>query len=89
MKNIIETIQKEQDVIIRDRDHELLIVQGVAGSGKTSIALHRIAFLLYEGLNSNLQSNNVIIISPNTVFSHYISSVLPELGEENVRQSIF
>ncbi|MDA8222255.1 UvrD-helicase domain-containing protein [Desulfosporosinus sp.] len=89
MKNIIETIQKEQDVIIRDRDHELLIVQGVAGSGKTSIALHRIAFLLYEGLNSNLQSNNVIIISPNIVFSHYISSVLPELGEENVRQSIF
>ena len=89
MKNIIETIQKEQDVIIRDRDHELLIVQGVAGSGKTSIALHRIAFLLYEGLNSNLQSNHVIIVSPNTVFSHYISSVLPELGEENVRQSIF
>ncbi|MDR3540284.1 MAG: AAA family ATPase [Desulfosporosinus sp.] len=89
MKNIIETIQKEQDIIIRDRDHELLIVQGVAGSGKTSIALHRIAFLLYEGLNSNLQSRNVIIISPNTVFSHYISSVLPELGEENVRQSIF
>jgi len=89
MKNIIETIQKEQDVIIRDREHELLIVQGVAGSGKTSIALHRIAFLLYEGLNSNLQSHNVLIISPNTVFSHYISSVLPELGEENVRQSIF
>lgn len=89
MKHIIETIQKEQDLIIRDRDHELLIVQGVAGSGKTSIALHRIAFLLYEGLNSNLKANNVIIISPNTVFSHYISSVLPELGEENVRQSIF
>jgi len=89
MKNIIATIQKEQDVIIRDKDHELLIVQGVAGSGKTSIALHRIAFLLYEGLNSNLKSNDVIIISPNTVFSQYISSVLPELGEENVRQSIF
>ncbi|MBC2728997.1 3'-5' exonuclease [Desulfosporosinus sp.] len=89
MKNIVETIQKEQDVIIRDRDHELLIVQGVAGSGKTSIALHRIAFLLYEGLNSNLRSKDVIIISPNSVFSHYISSVLPELGEENVRQSIF
>jgi len=89
MKNIIETIQKEQDIIIRDRDHELLIVQGVAGSGKTSIALHRIAYLLYEGLNSNLRSKDVIIISPNSVFSHYISSVLPELGEENVRQSIF
>jgi len=89
MKNIIETIQKEQDVIIRDKEHELLIVQGVAGSGKTSIALHRIAFLLYEGLNSNLRAKDVIIISPNSVFSHYISSVLPELGEENVRQSIF
>jgi DNA helicase II / ATP-dependent DNA helicase PcrA len=89
MKNIIETIQKEQDIIIRDRDHELLIVQGVAGSGKTSIALHRIAFLLYEGLNSNLRSKDVIIISPNAIFSRYISNVLPELGEENVRQSIF
>ncbi|WP_088189685.1 UvrD-helicase domain-containing protein [Desulfosporosinus sp. FKA] len=89
MKNIIETIQKEQDIIIRDRDHELLIVQGTAGSGKTSIALHRIAFLLYEGLNSNLRSNEVVILSPNTVFSHYISSVLPELGEENVEQSVF
>ena len=89
MKNIIETIQKEQDVIIRDKDHGLLIVQGVAGSGKTSIALHRIAFLLYEGLDSKLQSNDVMIVSPNNVFSHYISNVLPELGEENVRQSIF
>lgn len=89
MRNIVETIQKEQDVIIRDTDNELLIVQGVAGSGKTSIALHRIAFLLYEGLNSNLHSNHVLIISPNAVFSNYISSVLPELGEENVAQSIF
>ena len=56
MKNIIETIHKEQDVIIRDKDHELLIVQGVAGSGKTSIALHRIAFLLYEGLSGYASS---------------------------------
>ena len=89
MRNIVETIQKEQDTIIRDMDNELLIVQGVAGSGKTSIALHRVAFLLYEGLNSNLHSNQVIIISPNAVFNKYISSVLPELGEENVVQSIF
>ncbi|TGE31435.1 3'-5' exonuclease [Desulfosporosinus sp. Sb-LF] len=89
MKNIIETIQKEQDVIIRDNDHGLVIVQGVAGSGKTSIAMHRIAFLLYEGIDSKLQSNDVMIVSPNSVFSHYISNVLPELGEENVRQSIF
>ncbi|AGK96591.1 HelD family protein [Clostridium pasteurianum] len=84
MKNIVETVQKEQDIIIRDTDNELLIVQGVAGSGKTSIALHRIAFLLYMSLRLN--SNNIIIISPNSIFSNYISNVLPELGEENVRE---
>ena len=84
MKNIVETIQKEQDMIIRDTDNELLIVQGAAGSGKTSIALHRIAFLLYMSLRLN--SNNIIIISPNSIFSNYISNVLPELGEENVRE---
>ncbi|MBV7272517.1 AAA family ATPase [Clostridiaceae bacterium UIB06] len=89
MRSIVETIQKEQDLIIRDTENELLIVQGVAGSGKTSIALHRIAFLLYEGLNSRLGINNVIIISPNSIFSKYISDVLPELGEENVEQITF
>lgn len=89
MKNIVETIQKEQDLIIRDTDNELLIIQGVAGSGKTSIALHRVAFLLYDGLNLNLASNNVMMFSPNAVFSKYISNVLPELGEENVEQSTF
>jgi len=89
MKNIVETIQKEQDLIIRDTDNELLIIQGVAGSGKTSIALHRVAFLLYDGLNSKLASNNVMMFSPNAVFSKYISNVLPELGEENVEQSTF
>lgn len=86
MRNIVETIQKEQDLIIRDIENKLLIVQGVAGSGKTSIALHRIAFLLYEGLNSKLGINNIIIISPNDTFAQYISNVLPELGEENVGQ---
>jgi DNA helicase-2/ATP-dependent DNA helicase PcrA len=89
MKNIVETIQKEQDIIIRDTENELLIVQGVAGSGKTSIALHRIAFLLYVGMESKISSSNVIIISPNSVFSKYISGVLPELGEENVDQTTF
>jgi DNA helicase-2/ATP-dependent DNA helicase PcrA len=89
MKSIVETIQKEQDLIIRDTENELLIVQGVAGSGKTSIALHRIAFLLYEGLSSKLSINNIIIISPNSIFSKYISDVLPELGEENVMQLTF
>ena len=89
MKNIVETIQKEQDVIIRDTENELLIVQGVAGSGKTSIALHRIAYLLYVGMGSKLYSNNIIIISPSSVFSKYISGVLPELGEENVEETTF
>ncbi|MFZ3101876.1 MAG: ATP-dependent DNA helicase, partial [Desulfitobacteriaceae bacterium] len=89
MRNIVETIQKEQDIIIRDTDNELLIVQGVAGSGKTSIALHRIAFLLYHGLSSKLNSNSILIISPNFTFSKYISNVLPELGEEQVKQTTF
>jgi DNA helicase-2/ATP-dependent DNA helicase PcrA len=89
MRNIVETIQKEQDIIIRDTTNELLMVQGVAGSGKTSIALHRIAFLLYDGLKSNIRPENFLIISPNTIFSQYISSVLPELGEKNVGQITF
>ena len=84
MKNIVRTIQKEQNMIIRDTKNKLLVVQGVAGSGKTSIALHRIAYLLYTNMNSKLTSKNIIIISPNNVFSEYISDVLPELGEENV-----
>ena len=89
MKTIVETIQKQQDLIIRDLVNELLIVQGVAGSGKTSVALHRIAFLLYQGLNLNLSSNNIVIISPNALFSQYISNVLPELGEENIAELTF
>jgi len=89
MKTIVETIQKQQDLIIRDLVNELLVVQGVAGSGKTSVALHRIAFLLYQGLNLKLNSTNIVIISPNTLFSKYISNVLPELGEENIRELTF
>lgn len=89
MKNIVQTIQKDQDLIIRDTKNELLIVQGSAGSGKTSIALHRIAFLLYANMGSNLTSKNITIISPNSTFSKYISGVLPELGEENTNQITF
>jgi DNA helicase-2/ATP-dependent DNA helicase PcrA len=89
MRNIVETIQKEQDLIIRDTANDLLIVQGVAGSGKTSIALHRVAFLLYEGLSAKIGSHNILIISLNDIFSIYISNVLPELGEENVAQLTF
>jgi len=88
MKNIVETIQKEQDIIIRD-ESDLLIVQGVAGSGKTSIALHRVAFLMYQGLLTKIYSNNIIIISPNDLFGNYISDVLPELGEENIKTVTF
>lgn len=89
MKTIVETIQKQQDLIIRDLDNDLLVVQGVAGSGKSSVALHRIAFLLYQGLNLQLSSNNIIVISPNTLFSKYISNVLPELGEDNISEYTF
>lgn len=89
MKTIVETIQKEQDIVIRDMDNDLMMVQGVAGSGKTSIALHRVAYLMYQGLQSKLLANNIIIISPNTLFEQYISKVLPELGESNVESVVF
>lgn len=85
MKNIVNTIQKEQNQIIRNTNDKNLIVQGIAGSGKTSVALHRIAFLLYK--IEELNSKNVLIFSPNKVFSEYISNVLPELGEENTRET--
>ncbi|MBP7175994.1 MAG: AAA family ATPase [Thermoclostridium sp.] len=88
MKNIVTSIQREQNLAIRDEGHKLLIVEGPAGSGKTSIALHRIAFLLYRYRNS-ITNANVVIFSPNEMFNDYISDVLPELGEENVRQTTF
>lgn len=87
MKNIVNTIQQEQNEIIRNVSDKTLIVQGIAGSGKTSVALHRIAFLLYKV--ENLNSKNVLIFSPNQVFSEYISNVLPELGEENTMQTTY
>lgn len=87
MKNIVSTIQKEQNQIIRNDTPNNLIVQGVAGSGKTSIALHRIAYLLYKHRDT-LNSNSILIISPNKFFSDYISNVLPELGEENIAETV-
>lgn len=89
MKAIVETIQKEQDVAIRDMENDLLMVQGVAGSGKTSIALHRAAYLMYQGLRTRLSADHIMIISPNSVFEQYISDVLPELGEEQVVSVVF
>lgn len=86
MRNIVATIQREQNTIIRNEDAFNLIIQGVAGSGKTSIALHRIAFLLYR-FNDTISSEDILIISPNKVFASYISNVLPELGEETVAET--
>ncbi len=88
MKNIVATIQREQNAVIRNETAEVLILQGVAGSGKTSIALHRVAFLLYRFADT-LSSDNVMILSPNQVFGDYISSVLPELGEQQVKETDF
>ena len=85
MKNIVATIQKEQNRIIRNERTDTLIIQGVAGSGKTSIALHRVAYFLYK-YREYLSAENVVVISPNKVFADYISNVLPELGEEPIIQ---
>ena len=83
MKNIVATIQRDQNAVIRNETAPVIIIQGVAGSGKTSIALHRIAFLLYR-FRDTIKAKDVLIISPNKVFADYISNVLPELGEEHI-----
>ncbi len=85
LKNIVRTIQKEQNAIIRNTKDRILAIQGAAGSGKTSVALHRIAYLLYHD-RQHLNSSNVLVLSPNSVFSDYISHILPELGEENIQE---
>ena len=88
LKNIVRTIQKEQNAIIRNTQDKIMVIQGAAGSGKTSVALHRIAYLLYHD-RANLKSSNVLVLSPNGVFADYISHILPELGEENIREMSF
>lgn len=88
LKDIVSTIQSEQNEIIRADIHKPLIVQGVAGSGKTTIALHRIAYLIYT-YSDSFQPEDFIIIAPNNLFLDYISGVLPELGAEKVRQTTF
>lgn len=85
MKSIIQTIQKEQNTIIRGDENKNLIVQGVAGSGKTAIALHRIAYLLYK-MKGKISSKDFNYITPNNAFSSYISSVLPDLAEEDIEK---
>ena len=88
LKNIVRTIQKEQNAIIRNTKDKILAIQGVAGSGKTSVALHRIAYLLYHD-REHLNSSNILILSPGGVFADYISHILPELGEENIQETSF
>ncbi|WP_044640638.1 RNA polymerase recycling motor HelD [Risungbinella massiliensis] len=88
MKNIVATIQREQNQIIRDDRHKLIVVQGVAGSGKTSAALQRVAYLLYR-YREHLRADQIVLFSPNPMFNSYISTVLPELGEENMQQTTF
>lgn len=88
MKNIVATIQKEQNQIIRNESSKYLIVQGVAGSGKTSAALQRVAYLLYRHLNE-LRSENIMLFSPNPLFNSYVATVLPDLGEDNMQQATF
>lgn len=88
MKSIVATIQKEQNRIIRNIKSKFLIVQGVAGSGKTSAVLQRIAYLLYAN-RETLQADNMLLFSPNPLFNSYVATVLPELGEENMRQTTY
>lgn len=88
MKTIVATIQKEQNQIIRNDTSSLVVVQGVAGSGKTSAAMQRIAYLLYRHRNI-LNSENIMLFSPNPLFNSYVATVLPELGEENMQQATF
>lgn len=88
MKSIVSTIQKEQNQIIRNDQSSLLLVQGTAGSGKTSAALQRIAYLMYR-YRETIKPEQILLFSPNPMFNSYISNVLPELGEENVQQTTF
>ncbi|SEO17528.1 DNA helicase-2 / ATP-dependent DNA helicase PcrA [Amphibacillus marinus] len=88
MKSIVATIQREQNKIIRNEKSRILVVQGVAGSGKTSAALQRVAYLLYR-YREELKADQMILFSPNPLFNSYVASVLPELGEENIKQMTF
>lgn len=88
MKSIVATIQREQNQVIRNDKSKYLVVQGVAGSGKTSAALQRIAYLLYR-YRKLLNENNMVLFSPNSLFNSYIANVLPELGEQNIQQTTF
>ena len=85
LKNIVSTIQKEQNEVIRRNLYKNIIVQGVAGSGKTTVALHRLAYLIYNN-KDNVRQNDYLIIGPNPVFLKYIKQVLPDLDVNDVKQ---
>ena len=89
LRSVVETIVREQDRIIRDAGSDLLMVEGPAGSGKTVVALHRVAWLLYHGAREGLTSRDIVAVTPSDVFSRYISGVLPELGEANIAERTF
>lgn len=89
MHTIVSTIQKEQNRIIRSDEHTFTLVLGAAGSGKTSVALHRIAYILYRNRTSRMEMKDLLIFSPNEVFMDYVSGVLPELGEGAMQQTTF
>ncbi|MGX6977937.1 HelD family protein [Vagococcus elongatus] len=88
LQDITSTIQREQNEIIRDTQSEVLLIEGIAGSGKTSTILQRIAYLLYR-FRENLLPEQVLLLSPNPMFSKYIEEVLPSLGEKNPRQMTY
>lgn len=88
LRDIVSTIQAEQNDIIRSKRDAALIIQGVAGSGKTTVALHRLAYLIYE-YRENMEAERMIIFAPNAMFLDYISNVLPELGVGNIQQTTF
>lgn len=88
LRDVVSTIQAEQNVVIRHRAFQPLIVQGVAGSGKTTIALHRIAYLLYA-YRGRIAPAQMMILAPNPLFLDYISATLPDLGVEQVVQTTF
>lgn len=88
LKDIVSTIQAEQNNIIRSEQSQPILIQGVAGSGKTTVALHRIAYLLYE-YREKLQAERMVIFAPNKMFLDYISNVLPELGVGGIQQTTF
>jgi len=88
LKDVVSTIQKEQNEVIRAEKNKPLILQGSAGSGKTTVALHRLAYLLYK-YKGKINGEDILVIAPNKLFLDYISEVLPDLGIDNVKQCTF